>query len=61
MKRYLLFGGSLYYPSGGWEDFVMKSDEIVELEEIGISRFGGEYEWFHIVDTEREEEFEERQ
>ncbi len=28
MKRYLLFGGDIYYPNGGWDDFVADGDTV---------------------------------
>lgn len=68
MKRYLLFGGMRYYPSGGWEDFVNSFDSIDEAVKVGTeykTRHGYEigngkpmtikywdHEWFMIVDRE---------
>lgn len=34
MKRYLLFAGDNYYPSGGMYDFVFSSDDINSLKAI---------------------------
>lgn len=49
MKRYLLFAGLIYYPSGGWGDFVCDSDD---LDEIRIkARSDEDFQWSHIVDT----------
>lgn len=31
MKRYLLFKGVDYYPSGGWEDFKGDYDSVDEI------------------------------
>ncbi len=33
MKRYLLFSGDLYYPSGGADDFVGDFDTLQEVED----------------------------
>jgi hypothetical protein len=32
MKRYLVFSGQTYYPSGGWEDFIGSFDTPEEAE-----------------------------
>lgn len=58
MKKYLLFAGDQYYPRGGWDDFVMDSDDLEELQKEGSKR--GEwkycttsiYEWYQIVDRD---------
>lgn len=34
MKRYLLFAGDDYYPSGGFEDFITDADSIEELQSL---------------------------
>jgi hypothetical protein len=46
MKRYLLFTGNQYYPSGGWSDFKGSFDTV---EEALIETRG---DWWHIVDSE---------
>ncbi len=45
MKRFLLFAGDDYYPSGGWGDFVGSYDSVEEAIPDAYS------EWAHIVDT----------
>ena len=58
VKRYLLFGGYQYYPSGGWHDFVTSFDdpkEAVAFASTSTSRtMTGTvgYDWWHLVDTE---------
>lgn len=47
MKRYLLFAGDQYYPSGGWHDLSGEFDSIEEAEEYVFERG---YEWWHVVD-----------
>jgi hypothetical protein len=50
VKRYLLFAGETYYPSGGWDDFIASFDTVAEARDAGIQhteRFG----WFHIIDA----------
>lgn len=49
MKKYLLFTGDTYYPSGGWDDFVDDFDSIEEA--LAYAAKNGR-DWFHIVDTE---------
>lgn len=54
MKRYALFVGSRYYPSGGWRDFVGSFDTIVEAREAAWPRRRHEtMGWYHIADTEQ--------
>jgi hypothetical protein len=50
MKRYLLFAGELYYPSGGWDDFVNSFDTIEECMAAETNTTSG-YDWAQIVDT----------
>lgn len=50
MKRYLLFAGSLYYPSGGWDDFIASFDTVDEC----VARAKTDpysMDWWHILDT----------
>lgn len=51
MKRYLLFSGSDYYPSGGWKDFNDSFDSAEEARAKGNS-FEPEYYWYHVVDSQ---------
>lgn len=48
MKRYLLFAGSHYYPSGGWDDFKDSFDTIETALSVAVNY---ELDWYHIVDT----------
>ena len=54
MKRYLLFAGMDYYPSGGWDDylgdFITISECLSHLKEEK-NRCWDPLEWHHIVDT----------
>lgn len=49
MKRYLLFAGQIYYPRGGWEDFVGFFDELIDAHRHLNATSG--WSWFHIVDS----------
>ena len=62
MKKYLVFGGDYYYPSGGWEDFQGGFDS---LDDAILSITKGKknackhkgfksclQEWNHIVNSE---------
>jgi len=50
MKRYLLFAGSLYYPSGGWDDLVESFDTVDEC--IAQAKANSYVmDWWQIVDT----------
>lgn len=63
LKRFLAFYGSNYYPSGGWEDFLIDCDELEEAKqkllekelksrppEHGYNTW--EFSWAQIFDTE---------
>ena len=60
MKRYLLFAGSHYYPSGGFNDFIGSFDTIEECQlEKNVTETHGDksfslYDWAHVVDGENE-------
>lgn len=51
MKRYLLFAGGIYYPTGGWDDYKATADSLEELYIKG-AEYKAEYKWFHVVDTQ---------
>lgn len=48
MKRYLLFSGDFYYPSGGWMDFIQDFDSLGEAKLAARSISD---DWFQIADT----------
>lgn len=51
MKRYLLFSGADYYPSGGWHDFDSSFDTIAEaVDPQNTKRLYAAREWWHVVD-----------
>ena len=59
MKRYLLFGGHVYYPRGGWRDFIGSFDTVEEAEKFhydGLESWEkeelGRYNWHDIVDRD---------
>lgn len=49
MKRYLVFVGSTYYPSGGWKDYQGSLDTLEAALGLAANIRG---DWWHIVDTE---------
>ena len=53
MKRFLLFGGITYYPSGGWFDFQDGYDTLKEAIAAAKQKFkdAPDYEWWHVYDT----------
>lgn len=55
MKRYLLFGGPCYYPSGGWGDFMGSFDTVAECITKAKTPDGVYHstpEWWHVIDSE---------
>ena len=60
MKRYALFAGDHYYPSGGIGDLVGSFETIEEAKAKGrdaLSEFNiNDYnDWFHVVDLQSED------
>lgn len=71
MKRYLLFVGYNYYPSGGWDDFVNSYDTVEEAmlavndketpyfkqdAFLSYPKTIGNVDWWHVIDTTTGEE-----
>jgi len=52
MKRFLLFAGDFYYPSGGMDDF---KDSFNILEDAVIFANNEGWDWIHILDIEKGE------
>ena len=50
MQRYLLFMGSNYYPSGGWEDFVGSFPSVEGALVYALEGHGHSRDWFQVVD-----------
>lgn len=54
MKRFMLFAGDKYYPTGGMMDFVGyfdTQDEAVAYATTPTGQFNSCPNWFHIYDT----------
>jgi hypothetical protein len=57
MRRFLLFGGSNYYPSGGWDDFMESFDSVEDAAKVAKSRGRSHsnalewIDWAHVVDS----------
>lgn len=52
MKRYLVFAGSFYYPSGGAEDFIFATDDLKEAKNKTKQNKKDGFDWSHIFDNE---------
>lgn len=52
MKRYLVFAGYSYYPSGGANDFVLATDDLEEARDKRIKNEEEGFDWSHIFDNE---------
>jgi hypothetical protein len=48
VKRYLLFAGDIYYPAGGWDDFVASFDLPAEARTHAESLHP--CQWWQIID-----------
>lgn len=50
MYEYMLFAGSIYYPSGGWEDFKGYFDDIEKAKNwLRLEEKDASFMWAHIV------------
>jgi len=54
VKRYLIFGGEMCYPAGGWNDLLGNTDSLDDAMEAALVMVV-KGEWAHILDTERME------
>lgn len=54
MKRYVLFAGSIYYPSGGGNDFREDFDDEQAARKALVDwlRIDGPLSWAHVWDTQ---------
>lgn len=52
MKRYLVFLGATYYPSGGMNDFLTDAETIEAAIHAVKQETNVYWEWVHIYDTE---------
>lgn len=52
MKKYLIFGGDIYYPGGGFKDFIHSDDnrEYSIGYAIGLVSGEGSLDWSQVVD-----------
>lgn len=50
MKKYLVFAGVTYYPSGGFDDYVGSSDSLQGAKDMGEDDMWSN--WWHVVETE---------
>lgn len=52
-KKYLVFAGHNYYPSGGWDDFISSHSSLDEAIDAAKKEKEMEaYDWWHVVDFE---------
>lgn len=51
MKRFILFGGEQYYPSGGANDFIGSFGSVEEAYMYLAHNSHKEYDWWHVFDT----------
>ena len=56
MKRFLLFAGDVFYPSGGFVDFIGDFEALEDAKDKLIKWIGtgadAKYLWAHIYDSE---------
>ena len=51
MNKYLLFGGEVYYPRGGFDDYQGEFDSLEFAEAYAKEKFpeANDWQWWHIV------------
>jgi len=52
VKRYLLFSGTDYYPSGGWNDFDDSFDSAEAAKVQLDATTKDNYKWGHVIDSQ---------
>lgn len=52
IKRYVVFAGEHYYPSGGWGDYRGSFDTLEEAQALIGTLGPSTYDWAHVVDLE---------
>jgi hypothetical protein len=55
VKRYAIFGGHEYYPSGGMKDFIASSDDLSWSEGFARGWCADSLRWAHVADTRTSE------
>lgn len=56
LKRYLVFAGAAYYPSGGWKDYRAECDSLDEAKAYCDGYMSGDrHYWAHVVETDTHE------
>ena len=50
MKRYLVFAGVAYYPTGGWDDFDSAHHDLSEAVRRAHRLVPHSFDWSHVVD-----------
>jgi len=51
-KRYFVFAGEGYYAAGGWQDFVMATDDPEEATERAKKAMAAGMDWAEVIDLE---------
>ena len=52
MRRFIVFAGDEYYPSGGWLDFESSHDTLEAALLVANALRRGRADWSHVVDSE---------
>lgn len=51
-RRFMLFGGDHYYPSGGIDDLHGSYETLETAMMHATTSFGDDYTWWNIIDLE---------
>lgn len=54
MKRFSIFAGDYYYPSGGMDDFIDSFDELEVAEDFIKYYTIRKYDWYQIFDNNKD-------
>jgi hypothetical protein len=58
LNRYLIFGSYVYYPAGGWDDFLASKNELEQAKKCATAYVGKDAstKWAHVIDRRTGEE-----
>ena len=51
-RRFAVFGGEQFYAAGGFHDFVLSANTLVEAIELATIGYGDDDDWWQIFDLQ---------
>jgi len=50
LNRYLIFGGYVCFPAGGWDDFRESKNDLEQAKKIAQEYASDLTKWAHVID-----------